>query len=559
MSQGENIDYDALAQQHGGTAAVDYDALAAQHGGTSSGSPATPEKEGFWHSLGAVFGITPEAMQAGRARYEAAGGDIHAAAKMALEATTPHPVAMVKGIATAAGNEFSKGSQEGQMSADALKQGDIKGFLAHQVGQVGHAGATLAAPLFGENLSKAGEQFGQGNIAGGLGTATGILAPVLAGAAIPSKAPAGNVGLAERMYQSALKPPLRMGPEAVSNVVRTGLENSIPVSEQGAVKLSGLISDLQGKIKQQIGKGAAAGATVDPEAVASRLDQVANRFANQVTPESDLAAINATKAEFLKRYGAVDDSGQFAYRSRDVGEQGIPSASRSQAGLDPKQIKGYMPSRQAVTGQPQELVKVDLTKLKPEDYTLIKDPQGGPSWVKFNKDIPESSVQPTKIPVDQAQAMKQGTYQQLKGRAYGELKSATIESQKALARGLKEELEAQFPEIKGLNKQEGQFFNLEGTIEKALARIGNHQLIGIGTPVVAGAGAAMGGAEAATSAGLLKLILDNPTVKSRLAIALNKAGRGSIPLASANAKLTAYSNALAQGASAGASGSSSSQ
>lgn len=429
---------------------------------------AVPEKEGFWHSLGAVFGITPEAMEAGRKRYEAAGGDIHAAAKMALEGATPHPVEMVKSTGRAISSEFSKGSQEGQMAFDSAKRGDVIGTLAHNLGQAGHAGAAVLAPMFGENLSKAGEQFGQGNIAGGLGTATGVLAPVVAGGALPSKAPAGNVGLTEKMYQSALKPSLRMGPEKVAQVVRTGLESGIPVSEQGAVKLSGLINELQGKIKQQIGQGAAAGATIDPAAVASRLNQTRAKFSNQVTPASDLSAIDATKQEFL-------DANQ------------------------------------------------------------------------------------NPIPVDQAQAMKQGTYQQLKGKAYGELKSATIESQKALARGLKEELEAQFPEIKGLNAQEGKLYNLEGTIEKAISRIGNHQLIGLGTPVMAGAGAAVGGAPAAASAGILKLILDNPSVKSRLAIALNKAGRGAIPYASANAKVTAYANALAQSASAGASESSTSQ
>ena len=431
---------------------------------TQGTTDAPKPAEGFWHSLGAVFGITPEAKQA--AEQKAAN---MTPMQEAFAATKPpNPVDVVKNAASAVGSEFKKGSQEGQQSLDSLKHGDIKGFLAHQIGQVGHAGAAVLAPVFGENLSKSGEQIGQGDIAGGLGTATGVLAPVVTGAAIPGKTPTGNVGLAEKMYQSALKPPLRMGPEGVANVVRTGLEQGIPVSEAGAVKLDGLIKDLQGKIKQQIGQGAAAGKTVDPGAVASRLDQARARFQNQVTPGSDLAAIDATKQEFL-----------------------------------------------------------------------------------------DSNKNP--IPVDQAQAMKQGTYQQLKGKAYGELKSATIESQKALARGLKEELEAQFPEIKGLNAQEGQFFNLQGTIEKALARIGNHQLIGIGTPIMAAAGGAAGGAEAATSAGLLKMILDNPTVKSRLAIALNKAGRGAIPLTSANARVLAYSNALAQSASAGASESSPSQ
>lgn len=36
------IDYDALAAQHGGTAAIDYDALAAQHGGTPASTPSPP-------------------------------------------------------------------------------------------------------------------------------------------------------------------------------------------------------------------------------------------------------------------------------------------------------------------------------------------------------------------------------------------------------------------------------------------------------------------------------------------------------------------------------------
>jgi hypothetical protein len=37
MSAPAQVDYDALAQQHGGAAALDYDALAQQHGGSTSG------------------------------------------------------------------------------------------------------------------------------------------------------------------------------------------------------------------------------------------------------------------------------------------------------------------------------------------------------------------------------------------------------------------------------------------------------------------------------------------------------------------------------------------
>lgn len=154
------------------------------------------------------------------------------------------------------------------------------------------------------------------------------------------------------------------------------------------------------------------------------------------------------------------------------------------------------------------------------------------------------AANPNPIPVDQAQAMKQGTYQQLKARAYGELGSATVEAQKSLARGLKEELQTQFPEIKNLNAQESQFLNLDGALEKALNRIGNHQIMGIGTPIVAGAVGGAAGGTAGVVAGLLKAVIDDPIAKSRLAIALSKAGK--ISPGAAIGRITQYSNALAQ-------------
>lgn len=155
----------------------------------------------------------------------------------------------------------------------------------------------------------------------------------------------------------------------------------------------------------------------------------------------------------------------------------------------------------------------------------------------------EGPVALRQIPVDEAQAMKQGTYQQLSSKAYGEMGSAVTESQKALARGIKEELEVQFPEIKGLNAQEGRYLNLDEVLQRAVRRINNHQLIGIGTPMAATAGAAAAGGPGAAVAAVLKLALDDPIVKSRLAIALNKAGTG-MPYATATAKVGAYSGLL---------------
>jgi hypothetical protein len=153
-----------------------------------------------------------------------------------------------------------------------------------------------------------------------------------------------------------------------------------------------------------------------------------------------------------------------------------------------------------------------------------------------------------------AQAMKQGTYRVLAGK-YGEQGSASVEAQKALARGLKEEIATQFPEIGNLNAQESQLLDLQPVLERAVNRITNQQAIGIGAPI---AGTAVKAATGSTGAGavamMMKSVLDNPAVKSRLAIAVSKASN--IPPAQAIARVQAYSSAL--GASAGAAAASSS-
>lgn len=81
------------------------------------------------------------------------------------------------------------------------------------------------------------------------------------------------------------------------------------------------------------------------------------------------------------------------------------------------------------------------------------------------------------IPVQQAQRMKVGTYRQLAGK-YGELKGAEIEAQKALARGLKEEIANEIPEITALNAREGQLLQAADVVGRRVALAGNRDPIG---------------------------------------------------------------------------------
>lgn len=126
-----------------------------------------------------------------------------------------------------------------------------------------------------------------------------------------------------------------------------------------------------------------------------------------------------------------------------------------------------------------------------------------------------------KIPIEQAQKIKQNTYVLLR-KHYGELKSMSIEAQKALARGIKDQIVSVHPEIASLNKADSALLELEGVIEKAASRISNRDLVGIGVPIKATATAA-GDAAGGALPGLLAGIIDTPTIKAKIAVAINNA------------------------------------
>ena len=148
-----------------------------------------------------------------------------------------------------------------------------------------------------------------------------------------------------------------------------------------------------------------------------------------------------------------------------------------------------------------------------------------------------------------AQAMKQGTYRVLAGK-YGEQGSATVEAQKALARGLKEEIATQFPEINDLNASESKLLDLQPVLERAVNRISNHQIIGIGTPVTGAAATAVTGSTGIGKVAMVaKAVLDNPNVKSRLAIAVSKGAK--IPYATALSRVQSYATSLGSASSVG--------
>ncbi len=420
------IDYDALAAQHGGSVQIDYDALAAQHGGTAAGAGAS----------------------------QAAAPDTRNAAQKAFDELTTVTPEQKKGHSwlTNKAQEFGAGAIQGAGAPFVHPMQTLEGvgnMIAHPIDTAeSMAKSAWNNPAQALGNVTGGALLGEG-AAAGADAVNGALSSAAGRAALLGKTP-------EEAYESALKPSTAFSQAQRARMVRTGLDEGLPISKGGVEKMGNLID----KYNQQISETINADPTrpINPSQAVQNLANTRAKFATQVNPTTDLNAIQASQDEFLNQF-------------------------RSRPG-------------QAVRN----------------------------------------------MTAQEAQEMKQGTYRVLSGK-YGEQGSAAVEAQKALARGLKEEIANQFPEINQLNASESRLLDLQPVLERAVARNSNHQFIGIGTPIAGSAVKAItGSGSAGAVAAALKAALDNPMVKSRLAISLSKGAK--IPYAQAAARVGAYSSAL---------------
>lgn len=78
------------------------------------------------------------------------------------------------------------------------------------------------------------------------------------------------------------------------------------------------------------------------------------------------------------------------------------------------------------------------------------------------------------MPVQLAQALKQGTYRVLGDKPYGELSGASTEAQKQLARGLKEEISAAVPGVAERNEVLSALINAKDIAQRRVMMSGNN-------------------------------------------------------------------------------------
>lgn len=181
----------------------------------------------------------------------------------------------------------------------------------------------------------------------------------------------------------------------------------------------------------------------------------------------------------------------------------------------------------------------DVVKRLDETEAFFSNMPNSKPYLNAIAEVRQGMLERGALSLDKAQKMKQTIYRVMND-SYGELSTATKEANKAVARGIKEEIVNIFPEINTLNKQESLYLKLEPMIEKAAGRIDKRDLMGIGTPLAGGMAGGILGPKAGAMIWLTKAIMDNPNIKAYLAIALNKANKGGIGKGYIDQRLAAY-------------------
>lgn len=187
-------------------------------------------------------------------------------------------------------------------------QGMIRGGPIPAVLGMAGAGLENMNDLISKGAYKAGGAVSEGatklgaspEVAGGAGYATNVALqaiPALIGGQAGSKA--GNLlqTAGQKVMKSALKPSTTMAPGKAAAAVKTMLDEGANVTAGGIEKLQGKRAALASAVDDILNNSSA---KVNKYQVAKALRDTEGKFANQVTPTSDLDAIQRVKGEFLR-------------------------------------------------------------------------------------------------------------------------------------------------------------------------------------------------------------------------------------------------------------------
>lgn len=128
----------------------------------------------------------------------------------------------------------------------------------------------------------------------------------------------------------------------------------------------------------------------------------------------------------------------------------------------------------------------------------------------------------TSVTPQQLQEFKADAYKRIDfGRAPEKPSLAKEEAYRAMAGSARQSLEEFMPELRDINAQYGALRELQPNLQRAVGRIENRDLMGLGATAKTGAGGALGGIPGAL-VGFGQSLLDSPKIKGKAALELYK-------------------------------------
>lgn len=384
-----------------------------------------------------------------------------------------NPVTAAQGIAHAVAHPINTAKGIYGMQAEQFGKAKEDFEQGRYVEMMGH-GAAGVLPLIGPAAATAGEQIAAGDVAGGLGTGAGLATgAALAGPAVRAARPAISgpaQATGRRLYQSALKPTKATVKDVRPSAGLTAQETLLQTGLNEGVPIT---SRGLKKVDSLID-------SLDAE-VKARVAKI-QASGEKVDPALVEQAIDDVVRDFATQVNAQPDLSAIA-------------SVRQNFRTNPNVAQPVAPATQA-------------------NFAAGRI-QGSPA-----------QTQPGPIDPVVAQQMKTNTYQGLRGK-YGQERGATIEAEKAGARGLREGIEqagarAGVTDIAAVNAREGALISLQHALTDALRRRGNYDALGLKTAI----GATTSAATQSALPLLVTLVDRFPGLVSRTGIWINRIGSG---------------------------------
>jgi len=327
------------------------------------------------------------------------------------------------------------------------------------------------------------------------------------------------------------------------------LKTRLPANISSAISAGSALSPAMSKFEKRLGADEGE-LTEKPETPSGKAGFYTERVAEFLSPGAVKSVGSALKTPLTK---AAEKLYQSALKPRNVvkGSKIIEEASDiAKIGLEEKiwLTKGGVEKTTNKINDFEEILGKAIEEGKASGQTIKT--QGiidylGEAKKLFSHDIdPQKAEEATKqideigerflknygdeIPIEEAQKIKVSTGQTLR-KYYNDLSGAEQEARKQGVRFLKEKIVEKSPVIGDINSRLKKLYTFDTALSKASGRIGNLNLLGLGTKF----GAAVSGSKGATI-GLIADLIDSPVIKSGAGIALNELGKyaqkGSIPL-----------------------------